>query len=334
MPYKKVLVIKPGAIGDLLQLTPVLRALGRAFPGVKVSLLVGSSAAGDMFKYNPHVQEVVIFDRKGAHRSVSAFLSLWLKLRNAGYDLVINYQRSNLRAWLLALAAAPCRILVYHKARNRVVHAVVNHLETLAPLGIVTDDHHLDLFLGPEDEGFAERVLAEAGLGEQPVIAINPGASHRVNRWGTKQFAELIDLLAERLGIRSVIVGGPGDEALAAEIAASANSNPLVLAGQTTILQLGAVLKRCALLVSGDTGPMHVAAAVRTRVVALFGAADPNRTGPVGQGHRVIQAEGVSCVPCCSRTCTSAVYLECMEKISAETVLAAITAMLQETNRL
>jgi ADP-heptose:LPS heptosyltransferase len=330
MSYRNALIIKPGAIGDLLQLTPILRALNKAFPGMKVSLLVGSPAAGEMFKYNPNVHEIVVFDRKGAHRSFSAFLALWWRVRGAGYDLVINYQRSNLKAWLLALAAAPCRVLIYHKARRRIVHAVVNHLETLAPLGIVATDCHLDLFLGAEDERFAEQVFAEAGLYGQTVIALNPGASHRVNRWGTKQFAELIDLLNDQLDVRSIIVGGSGDETLAAEIAAAARSNALVLAGKTTIRQLGAVLKRCAVLVSGDTGPMHVATAVGTRVVALFGAADPERTGPVGPGHRVIQATTVHCVPCRRRTCDNVVELECMNTLAAETVLDTIVTILHE----
>lgn len=333
MPYRNILIIKPGAVGDLLQLTPVLRALKGKFPQARISLMVGSAATAAMFRYNPYLQETVIYDRRSEHRSLLSFLRLWRQLHDRRYDLVVNYQRSNLKAWLLALAAFPCRILVYHKARNRTVHAVLNHLEVLAPLGVVSPDHDLDLFLGAEEEEFADRVFAETGLKGQTVVALNPGASHQVNRWGTKQFAELADLLAARLGARSIIIGASGDEALAAEITLAARSNPLVLTGKTTILQLGAVLKRCNVLVSGDTGPMHVATAVRTRVVALFGAADPARTGPVGVGHRVIQAVGVPCIPCRSRVCTNSVYLLCMANLAVEDVFLEIKKLIDDMHK-
>ncbi len=326
---RNILIIKPGAVGDLLQLTPVIRGLKGKYPGASIALMVGSDAAAAMFAHNPHLGKTVVYDRKGRHRGVAGFFGLWRLLWRERFDLVVNFQRSNIKAWVLASAAFPCRVLVYHKQRHRTVHAVINHLETVAPLGIAASDLDLELHPGSEDERFADRIFAEADLHGRNVVALNPGASHPVNRWGTKQFAELADLLAERSGGRAVIVGGPGDEALAEEIVTTATSSPLVLTGKTTILQLGAILKRCALLVSGDTGPMHVATAVGTRVVALFGAADPARTGPVGSGHRVIQAAGVSCVPCRSRTCVNARYLECMEEISPEKVWGVIAGLLK-----
>jgi lipopolysaccharide heptosyltransferase II len=327
--YRNILLIKPGAVGDLLQLTPVIRGLKRKFPRARITLLLGSAAAAAMFANNPYLAEAVVFDRKGEHRGVAGLLGLWRKLRRQRYDLVVNFQRSNLKAWLLVTAAFPCRVLVYRKARDRRVHAVVNHLETLAPLGIAADDLALELVPGPEDEAYADGVFSAAGFDGRTVVALNPGASHRVNRWDPQQFARLADLLRDEFDARTVIIGGPGDEALADEITATAASQPLVLTGRTTLPQLGAVLKRCAVLVSGDTGPMHLATAVGTKVVALFGAADPGRTGPVGSGHRVVQASGVPCIPCCSRTCNNDTYLECMEKLTAEKVLQVVGEVLQ-----
>jgi ADP-heptose:LPS heptosyltransferase len=100
------------------------------------------------------------------------------------------------------------------------------------------------------------------------------------------------------------------------------------MAGKTTLLQLGSILRKCDLLVSGDTGPLHLATAVGTRVVGLFGSVDPARTGPVGTGHRVIQAKNVSCVPCRKNDCSSSIYLNCMESISVEDVMNAVREML------
>lgn len=332
--YRNILIIKPGAIGDLLQMTPVIRSLKARFPESRVSLLVGSHATAALFRNNPHVHETVVYEKAGEHRSPLAFLRLWRKLRDARYDLVLNFQRSNLKTWLLASAAVPCRVLVYHKSDRRDLHAVVNYLETLEPLGISAARLDLELFPGPEDRAFADATLSSCRGDHGPVVALNPGASHPVNRWGTEQFAALADLLTERLNAHVLIIGGREDAELADAVAHGMKAKPLIVAGKATLLQLGALLEQCSLLVTGDTGPMHVATAVGTRVVALFGAADPARTGPVGHGHRVIQAENVPCVPCRSRACSDSIYLECMKKISPEDVFTVIADMLKSTKQI
>ena len=115
-PYQNILIIKPGAVGDLLQITPVIRALKAYSPKANISLLVGSDITADLFKNDPRIFETVVFEREGRHRSLSSRLALWKYLHKQGYDLVLNYQRSNLRTWFLASAALPSRVLVYHKA--------------------------------------------------------------------------------------------------------------------------------------------------------------------------------------------------------------------------
>ena len=325
-----ILIIKPGAIGDLLQLTPVVRALKKKLPAARISLLVGNVVSTELFRYNEFVHEIIVFDRKGEHSSWEALVKLWRRLRASRYDLVLNFQRSNFKAWLLATAAFPCRLLVYHKAKKRIVHAVVNHLETLAPLGIDAVDTALEFYVDPESDKFAENLFATKGLTGRNVVALNPGASQSVNRWSPAHFARLTDKLMNELAVKVVIIGGGEDIALAGEITSQALSRPVNLAGTTTLLQLGAILKRCHLLVTGDTGPMHMATAVNTRVIALFGAADPARTGPVGEGHRVIQAEEVDCAPCRSRHCSRSTYLECMERITVDEVYHACASMLPD----
>ncbi len=328
---KNILIIKPGAIGDLLQLTPVFRALKKKYPDTSISLMVGSSVTAALFRFNPYVSETIVYDKRGEHSSLRSFFAVWSRLHRKKYDLVINFQRSNVKTWLLATAAFPCRILVYHKTKAGGVHAAVNHLKTIASLGIASHDLALELYTGAEDTRFAEALFTSEGLSGKPVIALNPGASHAVNRWGTFQFAALADSLAERLSAKIIIVGGAEDVSLAEEIAAQTRLKPLMIAGKTNLLQLGAIFKKCDVLVSADTGPLHLAAAVGTRVVALFGAADPERTGPIGPGHRVIQARDVPCVPCRSRTCKNSVYLECMKRITVEQVYDAVEAVVRAT---
>jgi lipopolysaccharide heptosyltransferase II len=330
--YRNILIIKPGAIGDLLQMTPVIRALKLMMPEARITILVASTVSVDLFRYNDDVSACIVYDKRGEHQTLPMFWQLWRRIRVGCFDLVLNYQRSNLKAWLLAAATFPSRVLVYHKPKNRVVHAVMNHLETVAPLGIdpAAADHRLKLIVGAEADAYADELFRSHGFADQKVIALNPGANHPVNRWDPLNFARLADRLPAEFGAKVIIIGGKEDIALAEEIGRSAVSSPVSLAGRTSLLELGAILKRCSLLVTGDTGPMHMATAVNTRVIALFGAADPARTGPVGEGHRVMQAEGVDCLPCRSRRCARSPYLECMEKITVDAVVREVASMLRE----
>ncbi len=328
--YSNILLIKPGAIGDLLELTPVIKALANRFRGARISLLVGTRDTATLFQHNPHISEVMVFDRRGEHKTLLSLLKFWARLQRKQYDLVIHFQRSNLKAWFLASAAFPCRLLVYHKSRKTNVHVLDNYLDTVAPLGIRAQDPRLELYTGRDDDAYADELFSREGYSSRVVIALNPGASNAVKQWSAEQFSELADALAENVSAKVIIIGGKEDAALAASIAGHTKKiRPLMLAGKTTLLQLGSILRKCDLLVSGDTGPLHLATAVGTRVVGLFGSVDPARTGPVGPGHRVIQAKDVPCVPCRSVTCTNSVYLECMNKISVQEVLAAVLDMLK-----
>lgn len=323
-----ILIIKPGAIGDLLHLTPLIRSIKSSHPDATISILVGSAGTAPLFKHNPHVCDTLIYDKRNKHRTISDIIGIWNEIRRRKFNLVLNFQRSNLKTWLLATAALPCHFLVYHKTRRNYVHAVDNYLETIKPLNIPITRTDLDLFVGPEDELFASQWLLSAGFTKKPVIAINPGASHPVNRWPVHQFVALLRMLEERLSANVVIVGGEQDVRLSEIIVENLASTPSVMTGKTTLLQLGALLKRCALLVTGDTGPMHIATAVGTPVVALFGAADPRRTGPIGAQNVIVRAGDIPCVPCRSRTCSNRIYQECMEHISPKMVFEAISGML------
>ncbi len=328
-----ILILKPGAIGDVLQLTPVIRALRNRFPKASISLLLGSSATAGLFRNHADVSETIVFDKRGPHRSCSSRLKLWRILRAKRFDLVIHFQRSNLKLWFLATAAFPCRVLTYHKSPKREMHAVVNYLETLAPLGIDSLDLDLELTPGEEERAFADKIVSDWKRENKPVIAFNPGASHAVNRWSIESFVSLADKLAESLSAGIIIIGGQEDSELAQKIASRTRSRPVVMAGKANLLQAAAVLERCDALISGDTGPMHMATAVGTTVIALFGAADPKRTGPVGTGHRILQARGVTCVPCRKRTCVNSRYLECMEKITTNDVYEAVRDIVQKRQK-
>lgn len=318
---KDFLLLKPGAIGDLLHLTPVIRQLKKRYPKAGISILVSSQATKSIFVNNPYVDKIFVYEKKGLHKKFIDFLNLCREIKKEGYDIILNFQRSNLRLWFLIFYLNAKKVLVYQKDEKK--HAVINHLETLRALNIDLnlDDIALDLFLDNESEIFAENFFKLNNMVDKKVIALNPGASHSVNRWSVTHFASLINLVENNSTLKVILIGGREDLHLAEEIIKISESKDVInLVGKINLLELGSILKRCKILVTGDTGPMHIATAVGTKVIALFGAADPKRTGPVGNGHIVIQAKDVKCVPCRKRKCKNSHYLECMKKITPEDV--------------
>lgn len=319
-----ILILKPGAIGDLLLLTPVIRQLKKNYKEAKISILVSSEATKLLFVNNPFVDKIFVYEKKGKHKGFISFLKLCKEIKKEHYDLVLNFQRSNLRLWFLVLFIKPVRVLAYHKDETK--HAVINHLETILPLKIDVNlqEVDLDLFIDEDSEKFANNLLVDRGLTNKEFIVLNPGASHSVNRWPVDKFAELAMLIREKLHKKIVLIAGKEEVGLNETIKKMLDFEVVDLSGRLNLLQLAAVLKRSKMFVTGDTGPMHIATAMGTKVIALFGAADPNRTGPVGNGHIVIQAKDVKCVPCRKRSCCNKNYLECMKKIEPEDVLKFI----------
>lgn len=326
---KNILIIKPGAIGDLLHISPTIRALKKKFPAAEIDVMVGSRATVCLFENSPHIRNVLFFDRKGVHKGWHSFRALWSEVRRQRYDLVINFQRSTLKVWLLILAAFPCQVLVYHKSKKRKMHAVTNHLETVAPLGIdpERENHDLELHLSVSDNVFAEKLVNDEHISGRQLIALNLGASNRIKCWAPHSFAQLGDRLASDCGAAVLLIGGHDELDLADEVMGAARVKPHNLVGRMSLTQLGAVLHRCDLLVSGDTGPLHLATAVGTRVIGLFGAIDPMRTGPVGTGHTVITHPEIPCVPCNDKQCRHIPYLECMERITVDEVMHTVKQM-------
>ena len=325
-----ILIFKPGAIGDLLHLTPVIRELKGIFPHARISLMVGSAVSVDIFRNNPLIHEVIIFSKNGEHRSLSAFTDLWLRLRSCHFDLILNYQRSNIKGWLLMSAAFPCRVLIYHKTRRKIVHAIVDHLQPLAVLGVnpYTVDRRLDFFPLPKDEEYADRFISEHNLANKRLIAFNPGTSHASKCWPIERFATLGDRLAAEHGCEIVVVGSSHEAPLATAIGSGMEHPILDLCG-CTLGELGALLKRTEFLVTGDTGPMHIASAVGTRVLALYGPISPERSGPVGEGHRIVFHDELDCCPCNRFDCKNRSFRLCMEMITVDEVVQIAAEMLQ-----
>jgi 3-deoxy-D-manno-octulosonic-acid transferase/heptosyltransferase-1 len=348
----KILIVKLSAIGDVLHTLPALTALRRHYPDAQIDWLVEDSAA-DLVQGHTALNKVLVWRRREFAKllrvgklfaAVRLFLSLLLSLRDTRYDLIIDFQ-ALLKSSLWIFLARGRRKAGFGQgmehsenshfflneripAVSMEIHALDRGLRLLQALGIPDSQVLCDLTIGEEDERAAEQLLVENGVRlDQPFIAINPVAKWPTKLWAAERFREL----AERLlndGSQAVFTGSKEDRPFIDEIARTLGSPVVRLDGRTSLKVLAAVYRSASVVVTTDTGPMHLGAAVGTPVVALFGPTAPWRTGPYGEGHVVLRA-GVSCSPCFSKSCktTEVERMACMNRITVEQVTEAVARL-------
>lgn len=336
---RRILLIKPSSLGDIVHAMPTLAALRERFPHAAVTWLVKRQWA-------PLVQGIAGVDRVCV---VDHGLAGWLgrvpELRAAGFDLVVDLQ-GLFRSGAMARLTGCARRVGFANAREgsplcytqRVavpavpMHAVDRYLLVAEAVGAARPATPRFAFLDrPEDRQAVETLLLRAGLdGASPWVAMNVSARWETKRWPPQHFAEAADRLAERHGVRVVLMGGPAERPESLAVMGRMRTKPVDLTGQTPVGLLPGLLRRAGLLLTNDSGPMHIAAAVDTPVVALFGPTDPVKTGPYGRGH-VVLSHAVDCRPCLRRECTRAVALECLTGVQPEQVVQAVMQQLGRT---
>jgi len=356
----RLLVIKLCCIGDVLFATPLLRALRANFPRTQITFMVVPGCR-DLVDGNANVAGIIEFDPYARARWWNRLSGVWRAVRaiRAGrFDAAVVLHRSS-SAGLLTWAGG-VRIRIGFNAEGRgfclthpvpyreEAHEVDRYLDCLQPLGAAPVGTHLELDPGRAAEIFAENFMREHGLavrGERPLIAVfpgggvNPGSVMNSKRWLTGGFREVCRELAARYQCRLLFVGSAedaplGDEVLAAE---AWQPPPLRAEGRTDLRQLAALLKSCDLFIGGDSGPLHIAAAVDTPTVSIFGPTDPKLLAPRGKKHRTV-VTAVECAPCYTpRTAHDAGVtscrrgdLVCMHRIAPADVVAAADSLLQE----
>lgn len=327
---RNVLIIKLRYIGDVLLATPTVRAIKAARPDVRVTMMVNRGTE-DVLSGNPDVDEIIVLD-KG---SLAAQWQLIAGLRRRRFDTVIDLTDGDRSAFLSWISGAPVRIGFNdeHRWRGRCYTGVVppvpgmrhrmdRDLAALKPLSIHPNEKLPCLYLTEEDESRADQLLDQLGIrGDRPIIIIQPGARYWFKAWPDERFAELADRLATDYGYQVLIGGSREEEALAQRIHESAKSRPISMAGLATLKQFAAIAKRAALFVGNDSGAMHIAAAVGTPVVALFGPSNPAEWGPRGGPAEVIY-KGLDCRTCFHPTCEKG-ELNCMKQITVEEAFAS-----------
>lgn len=341
---RRICVIRFGAIGDLLMTTPTLRALKRLYPDAEITVVTGNGMR-PVLEGNPVVADIVEFDKR-IDGKVGRFLQFCAPLRARRFDLVVNLQRS-VKSVLMAGLMRPGRILTHRTidtkgASGRRRHGVDNFLDTLRPPGVdpASCDRHLDWFVPNSARESLRTLLADCGVQDSDrLLLVNPGATAVSRRWTVPQLAAIVHAVEDAFpDFRIVVCGGRGiDQELAAGALRDRPSAILDLTGKTSLPEAAALLARATVLVTGDTGPMHMAAAIGTPMVALFGATDSDRTGPMdpapyrrrGTALPMVLADrdGLGCAPCMSRTCARGDQ-ECLRRLTPERVVDAVRRVL------
>jgi heptosyltransferase-2 len=337
----RILVRGVNWVGDTILTYPAVQQLKTFFPHSHLAILVSSSLV-DLWKTFPYVDEIIPFEKKTGIRSFWQDLNISQSLKKRDFDLAVILPRSFRAAFQVYLARIPIRIgyrdggrsffLTHGVPRTEEVlsvHRVRYYQKLLEPLGKMEDSFSPRIFLREEDRSRAEQLLRELGLSDGRVlIGMNPGATYGLAKcWPPARFGELGKRLSKRWNATVLLFGREEERPIAEEIFQILGRAGVNLVGKTHLLQLAALLERCRLLVTNDTGTMHVATAVGTPVVALFGSTNPVTTGPWGEGHVVVK-KGVSCGPCQKRICPT--DHRCMELITAEEVEAAVVLQLQK----
>src|SRR5437016_2949906 len=332
---RNLLIIKLRYIGDVLLATPTVRAIRAARPDVRVTMMVNRGTE-DVLSGNPDMDEIIALD-KG---SLAAQSRLIAGLRRQRFDTVIDLTDGDRSAFLSWISGAPVRIGFNDEERWRghyytqvvqsvsgVRHRIDRDLEALKPLGIQAVSKDPQLWLTPEEENSADQLLDQLGVQRsQSTVILQPGARYWFKAWPPERFAELADRLTSQYGCQVLIGGSDQDDDLAQQIRQMAKSRSIIMAGRTTIKQFAAIAKKSALFVGSDSGAMHVATAVGTPVVALFGPSNPAEWGPRGGAAEVIY-KGLDCRTCFHPTCLRGEQ-NCMQLITIDEVIMAAARLL------
>jgi heptosyltransferase-2 len=316
-PPASLLVRATNWLGDAVMTTPALAGLRGAFPGARIALLAKPPVT-ELFRHHPDVDEVIVYERPGRHEGVSGRLRLGGELRRRRFDAALLLQNAFDAALLAFLARIPERAGYPTDGRRLLLslpvpltrdilqrHEVEYYLCLLDGLGVPRPEPPVLKLLVTDEEraGIASR-LASIGLEPGvPIVVINPGATYgSAKRWYPDRFAAVADALSEEWGAAVVVVGSTAEAPLAGEIEAAARAGVVNLAGKTTVREMMALLSLSSFLVTNDSGPMHIGAALGVPLVAIFGPTDWRRTSPWTSLAKVVRVE-IDCSPCRPRTC-------------------------------
>jgi 3-deoxy-D-manno-octulosonic-acid transferase/heptosyltransferase-1 len=335
-------IVKLSAIGDVVHTLPLLEVLKKEFSNTRIDWVVEEEAS-QMIEGHSAIDQVIVSRRKSWQKRllkkgqfkpvIREILQFLREIRSHEYDLVIDVHGLLKSGILTALARGKRKIgmsgateggWLFLNERSVPVdynqHAIERYLKLAEYLECDPISWKGDIPVFEPDKRFINQLSNTNGLGKRPLVAMNPVARWKTKLWKNDRFAVLADRLRRDLVCEIIFTGSKDDRATIEDISKMMEKKPINLAGRTSLKELAYLYTKCAALVTTDTGPMHMAAAMGCQVVALFGPTAPWRTGPYGMGHKVIRT-GVECSPCFKKRCDD---LICMKHISVENVFEAV----------
>ncbi|MCQ9206994.1 MAG: lipopolysaccharide heptosyltransferase II [Omnitrophica bacterium] len=333
----KILIIKIGALGDVILISPSIYAIRKKFPNAKIKLLTGVDKR-EIFANCPYINDIIVCDFKERDRGIRGLFRVAGKLRYEDFDIVVDLQNNKKSHILSFLSSAPRRcgydngklsFLLNKKVKDvkLPMDPVRHQSKILGLLGIYDVREKLNIWLSKEDEEWAARFLDSHWVkGNARLVAINLGASSRwvTKLWPVEYFADISNRLAKNLNARILLIGAESSSVLSDEFLKRAKCKPINALGKTNIPRLAALIKRCMVLVSSDSAPLHVASAVDTPFIALFGPTDPKRH-LVPSGNYTVLRKDISCSPCYSAHCH--LHYKCMTSIKPDEVYEAVVKL-------
>lgn len=338
---KNIIVRLPNWLGDAIMAVAALSALRRHFPHAALHVLCQANVAA-VLQHNPDVDEILSYHKPSGWLHRLHHFEVIEMLQCGEYDLGILLTNSFSSAWWFWRGHVRYRLGYAMHWRSWLLncalplpaqiekqHMVLTYKQLLAPLGIAPDEQPPKLFLSSEEQATAVAFLSHCNIkvGEDIVIGINPGAAYgRSKCWLPESFHALaVQLMRRDARVRLLFFGDASLKHLIDTICLGFSERVINLAGRTTLRELMALINLCQVVVSNDSGPMHVAAALKRPVVALFGSTNPTKTGPYSD-NAIVLYKKVACSPCYRRVCP--IDMRCMTQISVEEVMAAIQKLL------
>jgi len=347
---KRVLLIKLRHHGDVLLTSPVIQVMKNHYPHLEIDALIYAETR-DMLSDHPGLNELYLIDRnwkeQGIGNQVREELALFNRLKARSYDLVIHLTENNRAAWLCHFLQPRYAITPVWRNKTwfwkhsfthhyplpaRLRHTVEKHLDALRHLGLQPgeDERRLVLVAGKESEQKVEQLLKDHQISEQPFIHFHPTSRWLFKCWSVAKCTELIELLQSR-GHQVVITAAPtkAELSIVQAILAPLNQPVIDLSGQLSLKDLSALTKRAQCFVGMDSVPMHIAAAMGTPTVALFGPSGEQEWGPWMVPSQTLFSD-ISCRPCGMDGCAGSKVSDCLEQIQPATVLEAVQSLLDQ----
>lgn len=337
MSYKNILVIQTAFLGDVILSTPVIRGLRKIFSEANIDVVTipGTSI---VFEFNPYVRQVIEFEKKSPIKKLFLFYRLIKKLRQNNYDLAISIQSSFTSSLLMALGKTPERVGFHFQkmvtipvSHEKGLHIRDRYLSLLTPFSKEKFDNQTELFWTEKEERHAQQAFDVNPKKSSQAIGIAPGSVWQTKMWLKDYFIELLDRLADK-NIAIFLIGGVSDKSLCEEIRQkSKNSNVIDVAGELSVLESAALIQKLDLMVTNDSAPLHIANAVKTDVLAIFGPT-VRRFGcyPYRERDKMLEID-LCCRPCAKHggnRCPEK-HFRCMKEITPQTVYDTLITMIQ-----